>query len=170
MWVYTFVTSHALMNEPFQKHARGISLCVSLCIHVYIHVNVYTYTVYSGVDQRKHQSSVPLALVRGIHRRPGNSTHKWPLTRKVFPFDDVIIHRAEQMTICCFIIPAVIGMRSCVVSMSFYLQGGSGVVRTTHCDFWIKNAEIYPKCLDIHMVQVVEHFPHRNEWHMCYPT
>ena len=48
-------------------------------------------TVYSGADQRKHQSSAPLAFVRGIHRGPVNSPHKWPVTRKMFPFDDVIM-------------------------------------------------------------------------------
>ena len=37
-------------------------------------------TVYSGADQRKHQSSAPLAFVRGIHRSPANSPHKWPVT------------------------------------------------------------------------------------------
>ena len=45
----------------------------------------------SGTDQRKHQSSASLAFVRGIHRRPVNSPHKWPVTRKMFPFDDVIM-------------------------------------------------------------------------------
>ena len=45
-------------------------------------------TVYSGADQRKHQSSASLAFVRGIHRGPVNSPHKWPVTRKMFPFDD----------------------------------------------------------------------------------
>ena len=40
---------------------------------------------------RKHQSSASLALVRGIHRWPVNSPHKWPVTRKMFPFDDVIM-------------------------------------------------------------------------------
>ena len=49
-------------------------------------------TVYSGADQRKHQSSASLAFVRGIHRGPVNSPHKWPVTRKMFPFDDVITH------------------------------------------------------------------------------
>ena len=52
-------------------------------------------TVYSDADQRKHQSSASLAFVRVIHRGPVNSPHKWPVTRKMFPFDDVI------MTICC---------------------------------------------------------------------
>ena len=48
-------------------------------------------TDYSGVDQRKHQSSASLAFVRGIHRGPVNSPHKRPVTRKMFPFDDAIM-------------------------------------------------------------------------------
>ena len=46
-------------------------------------------TVYSDADQRKHQSSASLAFVWGIHR--SNSPHKWLVTRKMFPFDDVIM-------------------------------------------------------------------------------
>ena len=41
-------------------------------------------TVYSGADQRKHQSSPSLAFVWGIHRGPVNSPHKWPVTGKSF--------------------------------------------------------------------------------------
>ena len=48
-------------------------------------------TVYSGADQRKDQSSAPLAFVRGIHRGPVNSPHKGPVTRKMSPFNDVIM-------------------------------------------------------------------------------
>ena len=48
-------------------------------------------THYSGADQRKHQSSASLGIVWGIHRWPVNSPHKRPVTRKIFPFDDVII-------------------------------------------------------------------------------
>ena len=47
--------------------------------------------VYPDADQRKHQSSASLAFVWGIHRGPVNSPHKWPVTRKMFPFDDVIM-------------------------------------------------------------------------------
>ena len=36
--------------------------------------------VYSGADLRKHQSPASLAFV-----------HKGPVTRKMFPFDDVIM-------------------------------------------------------------------------------
>ena len=38
-------------------------------------------TVYSDADQRKHQSSTS----------PANSLHKGPVTRKMYPFDDVIM-------------------------------------------------------------------------------
>ena len=47
-------------------------------------------TVYSGTDQRKHQSSASLAFVRG--NSPVNSPHKGPVTWKMFPLDDVITH------------------------------------------------------------------------------
>ena len=44
--------------------------------------------VYSDADQRKHQSSASLAFVWG----PVNSPHKCPVTRKMFPFVDVILN------------------------------------------------------------------------------
>ena len=62
--------------------------------------------VYSDADQRKHQSSASLAFVRWIHRGPVNSPHKWPVTRKMFPFDDVIMWRQlyckDILQIFCF--------------------------------------------------------------------
>ena len=48
-------------------------------------LTIISSTVYSTADQRKHQSSESLAL-------PVNSLHKGPVTRKVFPFDDVIMY------------------------------------------------------------------------------
>ena len=54
-------------------------------------VTIIYSTVCSGADQRKHQSSASLAFVRGIHRWPVNSSHNGPVTRKMFPFDDVIM-------------------------------------------------------------------------------
>ena len=53
-------------------------------------LNIVYSNVDSGTDQRKHQSSASLAFVRGIHRGPVNSPHKWPVTRKMFPFYDVM--------------------------------------------------------------------------------
>ena len=53
-------------------------------------VIVYS-TIYSGADQRKHQSSASLTFVREIHRWPVKSPHKGQVTRKMFLFDDVIM-------------------------------------------------------------------------------
>ena len=57
--------------------------------------NIFYSTVYSGTDQRKHQSSASLDFVWGIHRSPVNSPHKGPVTRKTFPFYDVIMRCLE---------------------------------------------------------------------------
>ena len=65
-------------------------------------------TVYSGADQRKHQSSGSLAFVWGIHRWPVNSLHKWPVTRKMFPFDDVIMYHNSLLVTSTSIISEVI--------------------------------------------------------------
>ena len=48
-------------------------------------------TVYLDADHRKHQSSASLAFVWGNSPGPVNSPHKGPVTRKMFPFDDVIM-------------------------------------------------------------------------------
>ena len=58
-------------------------------------------TVYSGAGQRKHQSSASLAFVRGIHRIPVNSPHKWPVTRKMLPFHNVV---GQKSTIPMYIV------------------------------------------------------------------
>ena len=48
-------------------------------------------TVYSGADQRKHESSASMAFVQGIHRWPVNSPHKGPVMQKLCLFDDIIM-------------------------------------------------------------------------------
>ena len=52
-------------------------------------VSIVYSTFCSGTDQRKHQSSASLAFMKGIHRWPVYSPHKGPVTRKMFPFDNV---------------------------------------------------------------------------------
>ena len=58
-------------------------------------------TVYSDADQRNHQGSASLAFVWGIHRGPVISPHKWPVTRKMFPFDDVTMSPGSSSTMVC---------------------------------------------------------------------
>ena len=66
--------------------------------HQIVNITIVYSTVYSDADQRKHQSSVSLAFVWGTHRGPVNSPHKWPVTLKMFPFDDVIIRSGDAYT------------------------------------------------------------------------
>ena len=73
--------------------------------------------VYSDADQRKHQSSASLAFVRWIHRGPVYSPHKWPVTRKMFPFDDVIMQ----------IISRPFGHNGEEVRMAWWGKNGAGV-------------------------------------------
>ena len=56
-------------------------------------------TVYSGADQRKRQSSAWLAFVGVIHRWLVDSPHKGPVTRKMFPFDAVIMRKHVHIEI-----------------------------------------------------------------------
>ena len=80
---YVFDVEMAVMHYSYVIMGTIASQITSLTI-------VYS-TVYSGAGQRKYQSSASLAFVRGIHRGPVNSPHKWSVTRKMFPFDDFIM-------------------------------------------------------------------------------
>ena len=76
-------------KSPHREHYSGVIM--SAMTSQITGNTIVCSTVCSGADQRKHQSSAPLALVRRIHRWPVNSPHKGPVTRKIFPFDDVIM-------------------------------------------------------------------------------
>ena len=48
--------------------------------------------IQAQMKENKHQRDASLAFVMGIHRWPVNSPHKGPVTRKMFPFEDVIVY------------------------------------------------------------------------------
>ena len=57
-------------------------------------VSFFFSAACSGADQSKHQSPASLALCERTPPAPGgpeDSPHKGPATRKMFPFDDVIM-------------------------------------------------------------------------------
>ena len=89
---------------------------------------IFNSTVYSDAYQRKHQSSASLAFMRGIHLGQVKSPHKWTVTRKMFPFHDVIM-----------------------VLPSYQLQQGSGVTRPSdgiwRQIFWSKLNQVMACCL-----------------------
>ena len=70
---------------------------------------------------RKHQSSVSLAIVRGIRQWAVNSMHKGTVTRKIFLFDDVImfwksVHSSIAVSDVCTPMIAVVSLISFLVS------------------------------------------------------
>ena len=113
LWVFQGSRSRSRIHRrPYRQcdcalyTTRGEYMMTSWHIHFFCHYSdvimgtmasqltslaIVYLTVYSGTDERKHQSSASLAFVRGIRWGPVNSPHKWPVTRKMFPFDHVIM-------------------------------------------------------------------------------
>ena len=91
-WIFSQRMSHTEMAfNVVQSSCHYIDVIMGAIATQITSLTIVYSTVYSGADQRKHQSSA-LAFVWGIHRGPVNSPHKWPVTRTMFPFDDVIMH------------------------------------------------------------------------------
>ena len=111
-----------------------------------------THPFIQGADQRKHQSSASLAFVRGIHRWPMNSPHKWPVTRKMFPFDDVImtvyISSRKTYTGCRWVSLCYGCMRSWWMYITYYIHivWGASSAPEFHC------REFTLKYMDEHMI------------------
>ena len=90
---------HGLTLIPARIHEPTLDLALYHCSDVIMgamasqisRLTIVYSTVNPGADQRKHQISASPAFVWGIHRWPVNSPQKGPVTRKLFPFDDVIM-------------------------------------------------------------------------------
>ena len=77
-----------------------------LCVHIW-HTKQWRHNGRDGVSNHQHRDSLLNYLLRrgskktskpritcfvwGIHLSPVNSPHKWPVTQKMFPFDEVIM-------------------------------------------------------------------------------
>ena len=89
----------SLYSQPVHYNGIKMSVMASQITSLTI---VYS-SLYSGADQSKHQSSMSRAFVSRIHQSLVNSPHKWPVTRKMFLFDDVIMSSLTFSVIfCCY--------------------------------------------------------------------
>ena len=102
---HAFTTSRQLITDVFWLNLLLPELDYATLYSLYHYDDVIMDTIasqitsltivysalYLGADQSKHQSSASLAFVWRIHRGPVNSPHKWPVTRKMSSFDDVIM-------------------------------------------------------------------------------
>ena len=84
-----FELSSEIVPGKYDMHYNEVIM--SVMVSQITSLTIVYSSVYSGTNERKHQSSASLAFVRGIHRGPVNSPHKGTVTRKMFPFDDVIM-------------------------------------------------------------------------------
>ena len=81
-----------LCNHNKTNHNHYSDVIMSAMAPHFTGVSIAYSSVCSGADQRKHKSSASLAFMRReFHRWPVNSPHKGPVTRKLVPFDDVIM-------------------------------------------------------------------------------
>ena len=71
-----------ITSQVLYRHMHYSDVMMGMMVSQITNLPIVYLTVYSGGDQRKHQSSASLAFVRGI---------QWPVTREMFPFDDVIM-------------------------------------------------------------------------------
>ena len=94
-FLFWFRFHNSFFFPRFQFHYNDV-IMGKMASQITSLVIVYS-TVYLSANLRKHQSSAPLAFVRGNHWGPVNSPHKGPVTRKMLSFDDVIM--SQQVSI-----------------------------------------------------------------------
>ena len=82
-----------------------------------------------GRRSTKTQKLRVTGLVREIHRWPVNSRHKGPVTRKMFPFDDVIMGSVES---------SMLQWHSYLCTYRFlFHRSASNVILSLHVAKWI---------------------------------
>ena len=90
-------------NSPF-KHLYDLchysDVIISAIASQITGVSIVCSIICSGTGQRKYQSSASLAFARRIHRWAVDSRHKDPVTRKMFPFDYVIMYMFDACIEC----------------------------------------------------------------------
>ena len=78
---YTLISQRYLQRKWHSHMTRRLGIhyndvMMSAMAYQITSLTIVYSVVYSGADQRKHQSSASLAFIRGIHRWPVNSPHK----------------------------------------------------------------------------------------------
>ena len=114
-------------------------------------------TVCSGAYQRIHQSSASLAFVRGIYRLPVKYPHKGLVTRKMFPFYDVIMRiKCNPSFLYCNSLSSTIGKSRCYIICDSMRFNHDDVIKWKH---FPRN---WPFVRGIHRSPV--NSPHKGQW------
>ena len=95
--VWSEVNRSNVMVTTFYHY---IDVIISAMASQITDVSIVCSNFWLGADQRKHQSSMSLVFVRGIHQLPVNSLPKGLVARIMFPFDDVIMAQRIHIGNC----------------------------------------------------------------------
>ena len=77
--IYRYYTIFGMISHMLRSYFGKITM--SKTASQITNLTIVCSNVYLASDQSQHQSSAPLAFVRGIHRWPVKSPHKGPVTR-----------------------------------------------------------------------------------------
>ena len=101
--------SHNWNNLEERQFKQIMTVQILFAVHVIMNarssqissLTIVYLTVYSRRRWKKTSKLASLAFVWGIHRWPVYSPHRRPVTRKIFPFDDVTMCFQETCH-CCY--------------------------------------------------------------------
>ena len=117
MWKYVWCI---LCSRELSFHYSDV-IMIAIAFQI-SSVSIVCSIVSSCADQRSHESSASLAFVMGIHRWPVDSTHKRPVTWKMFLFDNVImcIYSGWYWSRSITVVVPEIGLLSKEVNRKYY--------------------------------------------------
>ena len=95
-WLYRYKSYHYALSVPrghipLKNTYHYSDVIMSILASQITGDSTVCFTVWLDQHQRKHQSPRYWSFVKGIHRRMVGSPHKGTVTRRPFPFDDVIM-------------------------------------------------------------------------------
>ena len=85
--IYLTIPTDWFLKWPLQRRYNG---CYSVSNHQ--PHDCFLNRLFRRRSKKTSQLRATGFVVHGIQRGPVNSPHKWPVTRKMFPFDDLIMH------------------------------------------------------------------------------
>ena len=85
------VMESPLLRKPFPRFTLLITHYSDVIMGAIVSQMTGVAIVYSAVCSGVNKKNIKAAFVRGTHRWPVNSPHIKLVTRKMFPFDDVIM-------------------------------------------------------------------------------
>ena len=106
-------------SSVYPRH--HIDIIMSVMVSQITSLTIVCSSIYSGADQRKHQSSASLAFEQGIHRWPVNSSHKGPVTLMTSSWT-VLVGQALLT-----IVVAVVSVRLTLILMDCFTSVGQSM-------------------------------------------